>query len=68
MNVKYFKDTDAALLVFSQRSVAEAREISEDIYVDLDEKGNLASMTIEHAKENASLPEVDVQEMSSDAP
>ena len=62
MTVKYFRDTDTALLEFSDHSVNETREISENIYVDLDLNGNLVSMTIEHAKEAANLPMVTVEE------
>jgi uncharacterized protein YuzE len=62
MNIKYFRGTDTALLEFSDRPVDETREISENIYVDLDRDGNLVSMTIEHAKESASLPSVNVEE------
>ena len=67
MNVKYFRDTDTALLEFSQHAVAETREVTENIYVDLDENGNLVNMTIEHAKENSSLPSVAVEEVDSGA-
>ena len=62
MNIKYFRDTDTALLEFSNRAVEETREISENVYVDLDSDGNLVSMTIEHAKQAASLPDVIVEE------
>jgi uncharacterized protein YuzE len=62
MNVKYFRGTDTALLEFSNQLVEETREISENIYVDLDKDGNLVSMTIEHAQQNASLPNVNVEE------
>jgi uncharacterized protein YuzE len=58
MIVKYFKDTDTALLEFSSRPVEETREISENVYVDLDQQGNLVSMTIEHAAEVAEFPTV----------
>ncbi len=64
MKIKYFKDTDTALLEFSDRSVAETREITENVYVDLDEEGNLVSMTVEHAAEKVKLPEVAVEEVS----
>lgn len=67
MNVKYFKDTDTALLEFSERPVEETREISENVYVDLDKDGNLVSMTIEHAGRHASLPRVSVQEIDASA-
>jgi uncharacterized protein YuzE len=49
MKIKYFTDTDTALLEFSGRQVAQTKEINENIYVDLDENGNLVNMTIEHA-------------------
>ena len=64
MNVKYFHDTDTALLEFSGSPVAETRELSENVYVDLDTYGNLVSMTIEHAKQTANFPHVDVAEYS----
>ena len=63
MNVKYFRSTDTALLEFSKRPVDVTREISENIYVDLDKDGNLVSMTIEHAQQAASLPSVVVEEI-----
>jgi uncharacterized protein YuzE len=62
MNIKYFRETDTALLEFSDRPVDETREISENIYVDLDKDGNLVSMTVEHAQAAASLPSVNVEE------
>ena len=67
MNVKYFKDTDTALLEFSNAEVEETREMSENVYVDLDEAGNLVSMTIEHAATVASLPQVRIEEIDASA-
>ena len=63
MRVKYFPDTDTALVEFTDNEVAETKEISESIYVDLDSQGNLVSMTIEHARANAQLPEFSYQEV-----
>ena len=63
MKVKYFSDTDTAHVELTKSSVYETKEISESIYVDLDEKGNIVSMTIEHAKVNAGLQEFSYQEM-----
>jgi uncharacterized protein YuzE len=65
MNVKYFRDTDTALLEFSERPVDETREISEHVYVDLDRDGNLVSMTIEHAARVAAFPRVSLEEIGS---
>ena len=61
MRIKYFSDTDTALMEFSEKEVSETKEINEDIYIDLDKVGNLVSMTIEHAKTKANLSEVSYQ-------
>ena len=63
MKIRYFADTDTALIEFSRQPVAETKEISENLYIDLDEKGNLVSMTIEHAKERANISEVSFLQM-----
>lgn len=65
MRVKYFSDTDTALVEFTENLVAETREIGENIYVDLDSDGNLVSMTIEHARSNARFQEFSYQEVLS---
>jgi uncharacterized protein YuzE len=67
MNVKYFTDTDTALIEFSTLQVQETREVSADVYVDLDASGNLVNMTIEHAQRNANLPTVVVEEVETGA-
>lgn len=64
MRVKYFSDTDTALVEFTDHEVSETKEISENIYVDLDRQGNLVSMTIEHARTNARLQEFSYQEIA----
>ena len=63
MKIKYFHDTDTALLEFSERPVSETREISENIYIDIDAKGNPVSMTIEHARATAHLPDLSYQQI-----
>lgn len=64
MKITYFPDTDTALIEFVDRMVAETREISEDIYVDMDGDGRLVSMTIEHAKTSARIKELSFQEVT----
>jgi uncharacterized protein YuzE len=54
---------DTALMEFTDNEVAETREISENIYADLDRQGNLVSLTIEHARTNARLPELSYEEV-----
>jgi len=64
MKIKYFEDTDTALVEFNTHEVKETREISENVYVDLDSKGNLINMTVEHARENANIQEVAYEQMT----
>jgi len=66
MKIKYFSDTDTALVEFSESLVEETKEISENVYVDLDSKGNLVSMTIEHAKTSAHLPDISYQQIEKE--
>ena len=63
MKIKYFSDTDTALLEFSDLKVAETKEINENIYIDLDTSGNLVAMTIEHARKQASLPHLSYEQI-----
>ncbi|MFH0959294.1 MAG: DUF2283 domain-containing protein [Pseudomonadota bacterium] len=65
MKIKYFSDTDTALVEFKDNEVYETKEISESVYVDIDKDGNLVSMTIEHAKANAGMREFSFMEMTA---
>ena len=46
MRVKYFSETDTALVEFTDNKVAETREVSENIYIDIDKHGNLVRKPI----------------------
>jgi uncharacterized protein YuzE len=67
MRVKYFADTDTALLEFSKNPPVETREVNENIYVDLDNEGRVVSMTIEHAGQSANMNEFLFQRIPADA-
>jgi uncharacterized protein YuzE len=61
MRVKYFPDTDALLVNFSDKRIAETRDLNENTLIELDEHGHLVSMTIEHAKEQTNVTEFTYQ-------
>jgi len=65
MKIKYFTDTDTALLEFSDHQAAQTKEINENIYLDLDANGNLVNMTIEHAGAQANIAEVAFQQIEN---
>ncbi len=58
MKIKYFEDTDTALLEIGGGTPAETRELSEDVYLDLDETGHVVSITVEYASLRSDLSEV----------
>jgi len=68
MRVKYFADTDTALLEFSNNPPVETREVNENIYVDLDDNGRVVSMTIEHAGQSADMNEFLFQRIPAKIP
>jgi uncharacterized protein YuzE len=63
MKIKYFSDTDTALVEFSNLAVVETKEINENIYLDLDRAGNLVAMTIEHARQQTNLPSLSFEQI-----
>jgi len=65
VNIKYFNDTDTALVEFSDNAVKETREISENIYIDIDADRKLVSMTFEHAGKTAHLPDISYQQIGN---
>lgn len=65
MKTEYFADTDTALVEFSDRPVAETREISSEIYVDLDANGEVVSVTIEHAGKQAAEGKPNFEEIAA---
>jgi uncharacterized protein YuzE len=52
MRVTYFADTDTTFIELSDDPPVEARELGEDLYVDLDAAGHVVSLTVEHAHKN----------------
>ncbi|MCC5806911.1 MAG: DUF2283 domain-containing protein [Opitutales bacterium] len=57
MKIRYFEDTDTALLELGTGNPVETKELSEDIYLDLDASGNVVSLTLEHASKHGDLSE-----------
>jgi uncharacterized protein YuzE len=64
MKIKYFEDTDTALLELSAATPVETRELSEDVYLDLDEVGRVVSITVEHASLRSDLSEISFERIA----
>ena len=66
MDIKYFPDTDTLLISFTTKEIVETRDLNENVLIDLDHDGNLVSMTIEHAKQQATIENFSYQQGVAD--
>lgn len=68
MRIIHFEDTDTALLEIGRGVPAETRQLSEDIYLDLDASGHVVSITVEHASTGSDLSEFSFLRMNKSSP
>jgi uncharacterized protein YuzE len=55
MRVTHFDDTDTLLVYFNDHKIVETKDLNENTIIELDENGNIVSMTIEHAKQQTEV-------------
>jgi uncharacterized protein YuzE len=55
MKVRYFEDTDTLYIELRDGAVAETRDLDENTLIDVDDRGRMVAITIEHAKDRAEL-------------
>ena len=55
MKIKYFEDTDTLLIELKEGLVAESRDLDEDTLLDVDDRGQVLAITLEHAKQRGEL-------------
>ena len=65
MKIKYFQDTDTLYIEFRQAEVFETKDFDENTLFDVDADGNVCSITVEHAKENAQMPSFSYEEIAA---
>ena len=65
MKVRYFEDTDTLLIGFLEAPVADTRDLDENSILDLDAKGNICSITIEHASVRAGAPQFSFEKVAA---
>lgn len=64
MKIQYFQDTDTLYIEFKASKVAETRDLDENTLLDLDEKGNIRGITIEHASGRADIPRFSYEQVT----
>ena len=65
MKIKYFQDTDTLYIEFRTVEVAETKDLDENTLLDLDSKGNICGITIEHARDRAEIPKFSYEQISA---
>ena len=65
MKIRYFSSTDTLLIEFRDVPVAETRDLDEDTLLDLDAKGNICAITIEHASERTDIPKFSYEQVAA---
>jgi uncharacterized protein YuzE len=56
MKIRYFEDTDTLYIEFRAAEIAETRGLDENIILDLDKRGQVCAITVEHARDRAEIP------------
>ncbi len=58
MRFKYYPDTDSLYIDLSERKSVDSKEISPDVVLDFDEKGQLVGIDIDNASKHVNLSSV----------
>jgi uncharacterized protein YuzE len=65
MKVRCFADAYTLLIEFCDAPVVETRDLDEDTMLDVDSKGDICSITIEHASKRAGTPHFSYEGISA---
>ena len=65
MKIKYFQDTDTLYIEFRGSAITESRDLDEITLLELDAKGNVCAITMEHAKERADIPAFSFEQVAA---
>ncbi len=65
MQIQYFQDTDTLLITFNDNVIFETKDINENTIIELDENGNVVSMTLEHIKNFANINNLSFQQFAT---
>ncbi len=65
MKIRYFSSTDTLFIEFRTQSVAETRDLDENMLLDLDADGNVCAITVEHASERTDIPAFSFEQIAA---
>jgi uncharacterized protein YuzE len=65
MKIKYFQDTDTLYIEFRASDITETRDLDENTLLELDAKGQICAITMEHARERADIPAFSFEQVAA---
>jgi uncharacterized protein YuzE len=63
MKIHYYVDTDTLQIEFRDVPVVETRDLDENTLIDVDEAGDICSITVEHASERTGIPQFSYEQV-----
>lgn len=65
MKIKYFEDTDTLYIEFRGDQIAETKDLDENTILELDARGRVCAITLEHAKERTDVPQFSYEQVAA---
>ena len=65
MKIRYFADTDTLYIQFRDVPVVESRDLDENTVLDVDARGEISAITVEHASERAGIPQFSYEQVTA---
>jgi uncharacterized protein YuzE len=65
MKIRYFAGTDTLYIEFRDAPVSETRDLDENTLLEVDAKGDICAITIEHASERADIPTFSYEQVAA---
>ena len=65
MKIHYYAETDTLHIEFRDAPVAETRDLDENTLLELDDKGQVCAITMEHARERADIPTFSFEQVAA---
>lgn len=65
MKIKYFQDTDTLYIEFRADKIAETKDLDENTLLELDSRGRVCAITLEHARERTDIPHFSYEQVAA---
>ena len=65
MKIKYFPQTDTLYIELRDAEIVGTRDLDENTQIDVDAKGAMCGITIEHASQRTDLPNLSFEQVAA---